>query len=112
MKQIIVIRQDIMMSPGKMAAQSCHASVSALLKSKKKNVDTWLRQGQKKIILQAAMEDIIEMKKKCDKSSIVSCLISDAGMTELEPGTVTALGIGPDEEKKIDKITGSLKLMK
>ena len=38
-------------------------------------------------------------------------LITDAGHTVLEPGTVTCLGIGPDEEGKIDRISGKLKMM-
>jgi len=38
-------------------------------------------------------------------------LVKDAGLTQLKVGTITCLGIGPSEEKKIDKITGKLKLL-
>ena len=38
-------------------------------------------------------------------------MISDAGHTTVKPGTVTCLGIGPDITKRIDEITGNLKMM-
>ncbi len=113
MKQVIVVRVDIKMSKGKLAAQSCHASVSAVLKSNPRTVKKWELEGQKKIILKAkSLEHLIGLEKTCRKLGITSSVISDAGRTELDPGTITALGIGPDDEKKIDKVTGSLPLMK
>lgn len=113
MKQVIVVRTDIRMSKGKLAAQCCHASVSSVLKSGKKEIKKWESEGQKKVVLKAKnAEHLIELKKKADSYGLKNSLVSDAGLTELTPGTITALGIGPDEEKKIDKITGSLPLLK
>lgn len=101
------------MSKGKTAAQSSHAAVDASHKADKRILAEWKKEGQKKVVLKVKSEkELLELKEKCDKLKIVSSLISDAGRTELEPGTLTALGIGPDSEEKINKITGSLPLLK
>jgi len=42
---------------------------------------------------------------------VVSALIRDAGKTQLDPGTITCLAIGPDEVKKVDSVSGDLKMM-
>ncbi len=111
-KQVIVVRNDIKMSKGKMAAQSSHAAVDASHKVDKKILDAWKKEGQKKVILKVKSEgELLELAEKCKKMKLVHSLITDAGRTELEPGTITALGIGPDTEEKINKVTGSLKLM-
>jgi PTH2 family peptidyl-tRNA hydrolase len=113
MKQVIVARSDLKMSKGKLAAQCCHASVTSVLKSNKTLVKKWEMEGQKKVILKCkSLEELMQLKEKCDKLGLANSIISDAGHTELTPGTVTALGIGPDDEKKIDKVTGSLPLLK
>ena len=112
-KQVIVLRSDIKMSVGKAAAQAAHASVSALYESSDKIVKIWKKEGQKKIVLHAKNKEILlELAEKCKKLRISYALISDAGATELKKGTITALGIGPDEESKINKVTGSLPLLK
>jgi len=113
MKQVIVVRSDVKMSKGKTAAQAAHASVSAVLKSGKTEVKKWEMEGQKKVILKArTLDELLLLREKCRKNGLVHAIISDAGHTELTPGTITTLGIGPDDEKKIDKVTGSLPLLK
>ena len=112
-KQVIVVRTDIKMSKGKIASQTAHAAVDASHKADKKTLDAWKKEGQKKVILKVNSEtDLIVLVEKCQKMKIKYSLISDAGRTEVEPGTITALGIGPDTEEKINKVTGSLPLLK
>lgn len=111
LKQVILIRKDLKMSLGKAVAQGCHASLGAALKCSRKSVEAWIKEGGKKVILKASLQDILEAEKRAGKAKIPSFLVVDAGLTQLEPGTITALGIGPDEENKIDKITGSMKLL-
>ncbi|MBI2580028.1 MAG: peptidyl-tRNA hydrolase, partial [Candidatus Aenigmarchaeota archaeon] len=74
MKQVIVVRNDVKMSAGKLAAQCCHASVSAALKSKKKILGEWAAAGQKKIILQSSLQEMLEAKQRCDRAKLVSFL--------------------------------------
>jgi len=113
-KQVIVLRSDLNMSCGKAAAQACHASVAASEEARKKNPSwwkAWMREGQRKIVLKVDSEDeLLEKEKEAKEAGIPSALISDMGLTELPPGTITALGIGPAPEWIIDKITGSLPL--
>jgi PTH2 family peptidyl-tRNA hydrolase len=114
-KQVILIRTDLKMSTGKKCAQACHASVSAsnLVRTHDKSSwKSWINAGQKKVILKAkSLEQIEDIFHKVKKEGIYCKLINDAGLTQLDPGTVTALGIGPVESEKIDKITGELKLL-
>ncbi len=113
MKQVIVVRSDIKMSKGKLAAQCSHASVSAALKTNRAALKKWEIEGQKKVVLKArTLDELLLLREKCRKNGMVYAITSDAGRTELTPGTITTLGIGPDDEKKIDKVTGSLPLLK
>ncbi len=112
MKQAIVIRTDVKMSRGKIAVQVAHASVSVLDKISKTKLAEWKKDGQKKIVLKVkTLNDLIALKNKCDKLKLACSLVADAGLTEVEPGTVTALAIGPDDDNKINKVTGNLKIL-
>lgn len=110
-----MVRQDLKMSKGKTAAQVAHASVSSYLsaaRARPKWAEVWLEEGQKKIVLKVpSLGDILALKERADRERIPSSLIQDAGLTELEPGTVTCLGIGPAPSEDIDRITGKLKLL-
>ncbi|MAF98978.1 MAG: aminoacyl-tRNA hydrolase [Nanoarchaeota archaeon] len=112
LKQVIIVRSDLKLPKGKLAAQCCHASVDCVLKSPKRLVKKWRDNGMPKIVLK--VKNLSEMKKvqqKAMQESLVTSLITDAGHTVVKPGTVTCLGIGPDAEGKIDKITENLVLV-
>jgi len=112
LKQVIVVRDDLKLPKGKLAAQCAHASVDALLKSHKDDIMKWRSEGMKKVILRIENEkELLKLKQAAEDIGLVSALIVDAGRTVVEPGTVTCLGIGPDKEEKIDRITGKLKMI-
>ena len=112
MKQVIVVRNDLRMSRGKLATQVAHASFSSSQLASKRT-KKWEKEGQKKVILRAKdTKELMQLRDKCKKLKIPFSLITDAGLTELPCGTLTCLGIGPDEDSKIDKVTGSLPLLK
>jgi len=114
-KQVIVVRADIQMSKGKLAAQVAHAAVDSTLRTlevKPEWVRVWLQQGQKKVVLRCeSAEELIKIAQKANELGLVASVIYDAGRTELEPGTLTAVGIGPAPSSVIDKVTGDLKLL-
>lgn len=112
MKQAIIIRNDLKMGKGKMCSQACHASISSFLKSDSKARERWLCEGMKKIVLKVPSEkDLRAILRDAKKEKIACELIVDAGLTQVDEGTATALGIGPDAESKIDKLTSRLKLL-
>lgn len=111
-KQVILVREDLKLPKGKLAAQSSHASVDATLKSEKKIVDLWKREGAKKVVLKVKDEkELFKYKELAESYRMKTALITDAGRTFLNPGTITCLGIGPDLEEKVDKVSGKLKMM-
>ena len=113
-KQVIAVRADLKMGKGKLAAQAAHASLEAYLKARQKApdaVEEWLRSGAQKVVVKVGGEgELLELFEKLRK--LFPCaLIQDAGRTQIEPGTKTCVGIGPAEERELDKFTGHLKLM-
>jgi PTH2 family peptidyl-tRNA hydrolase len=113
---ILVIRTDLDMSIGKMIAQACHAAVSVNEEAKKiysKKWRSWRDEGAKKVAVEVdSLEELQELAQKAEDLNIINIIIQDAGYTEVKPGTVTVLGLGPDNSHKIDKITGNLPLLK
>jgi PTH2 family peptidyl-tRNA hydrolase len=111
-KQCLVLRNDIKMSCGKKCAQAAHASIGAYNNADKSLQKAWLSEGQKKVVLRADDErTLYELKVIAERAGISSSLIQDAGMTEIPPGTITALGLGPAKSEDLDKITGALSLL-
>jgi len=111
-KQCIVVRDDLKLSKGKLAVQVAHAAVSAYEMAGEEVREAWKEGGQKKVVLRiASLQELFELKEIARKHGLPAVLITDAGLTEVPPGTITVLGIGPAEVSELDKITGHLKLL-
>ena len=114
-KQVIIVRNDLKMGKGKIAAQASHASVIATLEAKKHQptwFNAWLTQGMAKIVVKVnSQEELHHMFQLGVKNKLPRALINDAGHTQLAPGTATAVALGPAPTKSLDTITGNLKLM-
>ncbi len=112
LKQSILIRADLKLPKGKMAAQAAHASVEAVLKSSKEKVKKWRSSGSAKIVLKVKDKaELLKYLQLAKDSNLTTSLITDAGKTVIAPGTVTCGAIGPDDEEKVDEITADLKLI-
>ena len=112
LKQVILIRADLNLPKGKMAAQAAHASVEATMNSDKHLVQEWRSHGSKKVVLKVADErELIKYLQLAKDFGLKTAMITDAGKTVIAPGTKTCVGIGPDDENKIDELTGELKKM-
>ena len=111
MKQAIVARTDIGMGDGKLAAQVAHASLSAYESAGDSARNEWKSGGQKKIVLKGSGEkQLQQLADEARREGLPYALVRDAGHTQLEPGTVTALAVGPGAENVVDKVTGELSL--
>ena len=115
-KQVIIIRKDLRMGPGKTVAQGAHASLMSYLQvvgsGHKEVADRWIEEGEKKIVLKVESEETLRKLHEGFRYKKIPCaLVSDAGLTELQPGTVTALGVGPWSSNEINMLTLGLKLL-
>jgi len=114
-KQVLVIRTDLKMGRGKIAVQVAHAAVTAAEIARKHEPSWWQRwldEGQKKVVVKVStLKDLLAIYDEAVRSKLPSDIIRDRGLTEIPPGTVTTVGIGPAPTKKVDKITANLPLL-
>jgi len=115
-KLVLVVRNDLGMTKGKIAAQCSHASVEcykAAMQHQPQMAKMWLRTGQRKIVVSigSGEKGLEELAKVAKSHKVLSCIICDAGATQVKAGTHTVIGIGPANSDIIDQITGHLKLI-
>lgn len=114
-KLVVVTRDDLKLSAGKLAVQVAHASVSCAVECRRKHTrwySKWYQEGQKKVVVRAAnLAELKELENKAAKFGLTTYLVSDAGLTEVPSGTVTCLGIGPGPNDEVDRVTGQLPLL-
>ena len=114
-KMMIVTRNDLKLSHGKLAAQVAHAAVACAFSTKKNNskwFNKWQNEGGKKAVVKVdCVDDFYPLKEKAEQLKIAAYLVEDAGHTEIPAGTKTALGLGPAPSNIIDQVTGDLPLL-
>jgi len=113
-KQVIVVRTDLEMGKGKIAAQVGHACVMGAEHVRKSHPE-WFNEwwaGQEKVVVKVSgIKELQEIKRHAIELDLPWSEVSDAGHTQLAPGTTTCISIGPAPENLIDKVTGTLKLL-
>jgi PTH2 family peptidyl-tRNA hydrolase len=112
-KLVLVVRTDLDMGRGKIAAQVAHAAVAAALHRRgSRDFRQWLREGQPKVVLKVtSAERLMEVATQAEAAGLPVELIQDAGRTQLTPGTLTCCAVGPAPGERIDAVTGGLSLL-
>ena len=130
-KQVIIVRTDLVMPPGKAFSQVSHASMKFIadkiregMKQSEENgtvsillndaEQQWFGQKFTKIVLAVSSEEeLLSLQRQCEEKGITTALIVDDGTTVFGgQQTATCLGIGPAYADEIDPIAGHLKLYK
>lgn len=132
-KQVLVVRKDLNMRKGKIAAQCAHASLKVFLDAASEissyglshclrynltvplwpEAVEWLEGAFTKICVSVdSEEELHTLHRTCNLRGIPNAIIRDSGDTEFHGvPTYTVLAIGPYKSEEIDKLTGSLKLL-
>ncbi|KIY69636.1 PTH2-domain-containing protein [Cylindrobasidium torrendii FP15055 ss-10] len=113
-KMVLVVRTDLGMTSGKIAAQCSHAALACYKAMKAQNpslLRLWENNGQTKIALRCSdEEELLVMQAQAQSLNLCARSIRDAGRTQIEAGSRTVLGIaGPT--RLVNQVTGLLKLL-
>ncbi|HTT26082.1 MAG TPA: aminoacyl-tRNA hydrolase [Thermoplasmata archaeon] len=113
---VLVLRADLRLTPGKAAVQAAHAAVNLVTGTgggkAGELLKAWMAEGARKIAVTAPTLDAMrELERAARARGLPTTMIQDAGYTEVAPGTVTCLGIGPGRNGDVDAVTGELALL-
>lgn len=111
---VFIVRKDLKMGKGKIAAQCGHASLGVFLKVSDKYpsiAKKWLNEdsGFKKKFYYCKDESEMDQKNKLAKTNgFETVKIHDAGRTQIAPNSATVLAIGPVKESQIEELASGL----
>jgi peptidyl-tRNA hydrolase, PTH2 family len=114
-KQVIIVRRDVNMGTGKIAAQVAHAAVMGAEKvktSRREWFNCWFAAGQAKVVVKVKnVEELMDVRMRAEELNLPVVQVQDSGLTQIPSGTITCIGIGPAPSDLIDKVTFELKLL-
>lgn len=95
----IVVREDLKMSVGKMAAQVGHGALGIFSIARKTTpiaLHKWETKGETKLFYHANSEQLLlKIADLAKAAKVPRIVISDAGRTQIAPGSKTVLAFGP-----------------
>jgi PTH2 family peptidyl-tRNA hydrolase len=124
-KQVIVVRKDLNMRKGKVAAQVAHASMQFLLtdaldikgnlliKELSSNELAWVRGSFAKVVVSVDSEqELLDLVFKGHEMGLTVHSVTDSGRTEFKGvPTLTCAAFGPHPADVLDPLTGGLRLL-
>ncbi|TFK57454.1 peptidyl-tRNA hydrolase II [Heliocybe sulcata] len=114
-KLALVVRMDLKMSTGKIAAQCSHATLACYAELRSSNpaiLRCWEQTGQTKVALRCVDEKEMQiLQTSARRLNLCAKSIRDAGRTQIATGSRTVLGIGPGPARLVSQVTGKLKLL-
>lgn len=114
-KMVLVVRADLNMGKGKIAAQCCHACIGLYKRQMlrdKESIEVWESSFGKKIVVKCDNEkEMFEIAESAENNGFGTYIVCDAGLTQVSPNSNTVLAIGPASDKQLKSITGYLKLL-
>ncbi|KAI5657389.1 hypothetical protein M9H77_26182 [Catharanthus roseus] len=113
-KMVLVVRNDLKMGKGKIAAQCSHATLGLykkILHRAPKALNRWEMCGQVKVVVKIESEDdMLVLQERAKSLNLPTHITIDAGRTQIAPNSRTVMAIlGPVE--MVDDVTGGLKLL-
>jgi len=112
-KLTLVVRADLGMGRGKIAAQVAHAAVAAVLANAgRRDFAAWLAEGQPKVVVKvSSAEQLLDVARRARAGGLPVELVRDAGRTQVPEGTATCCAVGPADSGAIDLVTADLALL-
>ncbi|KAI0495931.1 hypothetical protein KFK09_022238 [Dendrobium nobile] len=113
-KMVLVVRNDLKMGKGKIAAQCSHATLGLYKKLHSRApraLSRWEMCGQVKVVLRTeSEEDMLVLQERAKSLKLPTHITVDAGRTQIAPNSRTVMAIlGPADV--VDDVTGGLKLL-
>lgn len=113
-KMVLVVRNDLKMGKGKIAAQCSHATLGLykkILHRAPKALNRWEMCGQVKVVVKIESEDeMLVLQERAKALNLPTHVTVDAGRTQIAPNSRTVMSIlGPAD--MVDDVTGGLKLL-
>ncbi|KAE9620275.1 hypothetical protein Lal_00019847 [Lupinus albus] len=113
-KMILVVRNDLKMGKGKIAAQCSHATLGLYKKLHNrapKALNRWEMCAQPKVVVKIeSEEDMLALQERAKSLKLPTHITIDAGRTQIAPNSRTVMAImGPVEV--VNDVTGGLKLL-